>query len=320
MASYPTLYRENLGTVKVSAILNPAQFLTVRYGRNTNEFPYGASPTTTPDNWGDASNRFNSANVNHNWVLGGGKLNEFVFQYSDFSDSISARTTSSLYTFPNGVMTGASLAAPQATEQVKYQIRDDFSWLVAGHGGLGHAFKAGVNFINEPRLFVDASAGKRRQSVRDVRTTTSAAPVTTVTVFGGQASANIPTKQYGFYLQDDWRASDRLTINAGVRYDLVTGLNFDQSKNPNFVKVQEAARAGKLDGIVGLENFGLDSRSDRNNIQPRVGGVFDVTGNGRDIVRGGWGVYTRFRLHQFQRAAGGARCERQPLRARIPGH
>ena len=43
-------------------------------------------------------------------------------------------------------------------------------------------------------------------------------------------------------------SASRLTVNAGVRYDLVTGLNFDQSKNPNFVKVQTAARAGKLNG------------------------------------------------------------------------
>ena len=84
---YPTLYRENLGTAKVSANLNAAQYLTVRYGRNTNRFPFNASPTTTPDNWGDANNWFNSANVNHTWVLGGTRLNELIFQYSNYRRS-----------------------------------------------------------------------------------------------------------------------------------------------------------------------------------------------------------------------------------------
>ena len=158
---YPTPYRENLGTVKVSANLNAAQYLTLRYGRNSNEFPYGASPTATPDNWGDARNRFNSFNINHNLVLGGGKLNEIVFQYSDFADHITARTTAEqLHVFERRHDRARSLAAPQTTEQVKYQFRDDFSWLVGGRGGLGHDFKAGVNFINEPRLFIDASAAK----------------------------------------------------------------------------------------------------------------------------------------------------------------
>jgi hypothetical protein len=96
------------------------------------------------------------------------------------------------------------------------------------------------------------------------------------------------------YFQDDWRASDRLTLNLGVRYDLVTGIVFDQSLNPNFVLIQTAARAGLLKNIVGLENFGLDPQSDRDNIQPRFGAAYDVKGNGKDIIRGGWGIYTDF--------------------------
>ena len=84
----PVPYRENLGTGKVAANLNPNQFLTVRYGRNNNSFPSGASATNTPDNWGDATNTFNSLNVNHNWVFRGSKLNEFIFQYSDFANAI----------------------------------------------------------------------------------------------------------------------------------------------------------------------------------------------------------------------------------------
>ncbi|HEY3042851.1 MAG TPA: TonB-dependent receptor, partial [Vicinamibacterales bacterium] len=290
---YPTLYRDNLSTVKVSANVKPEQYLAVRYGRNTNSFPFGASPTTTPDNWGDAENRFNSINVNHNWVLAGAKLNEVVFQYSNFNDFIAERTKVANLMFPNAVATGSNLSTPQRTEQVKYQIRDDFSWLVAGHGGLGHAFKAGVNFINEPRLFIDGSSGKGVISYTMLNNSLSS-PVFSVIHIDGEASANIPTKQYGLYVQDDWRVSSRLTVNAGVRYDLVTGLIFDQSKNPNFVKVQEAAKAGKLTSIVGLENFGLDPRSDGNNVQPRVGGTYDVRGTGKNIIRAGWGIYTDF--------------------------
>ena len=66
-------------------------------------------------------------------------------------------------------------------------------------------------------------------------------------------------KQFATYFQDDWRVSDRLTLNFGVRYDLMTGYQFDESKNPNFVAVQAAGAAGLLKGIVGLENFGLDA-------------------------------------------------------------
>src|SRR5205807_5472557 len=135
------------------------QYLSVRYGRNDNTSPYGASPINTVDNWGDSTNRLNSINLNHNWILGGSKLNEFVFQYSDFRNHIGARTTLPFQQFPNGTQTGGSLNAPQTTEQHKYQFRDDFSWHVTKHGGLGHDFKAGVNFIDEPHLFVTFNVG-----------------------------------------------------------------------------------------------------------------------------------------------------------------
>jgi len=290
---YPTLYRENLGSAKISANVNAAQYVTLRYGRNTNRFPFNPGPTTTPDNWGDANNWFNSTNLNHTWVLGGTRLNELIFQYSTYRDHIAARTTNSNLFFQNGVQTGASLSAPQRTEQVKYQIRDDFSWRVAGFGGLGHELKAGLNFIHEPRLFIENTTTKGVMT-HVMLTNNPDGPVHSMTLNDGAAAANIPTKQYGFYLQDDWRVSGRLTVNAGIRYDLVTGLIFDQSLNPNFVKVRAAARAGALDGIDGLENFGLDPQSDRNNVQPRIGAVYDVNGTGRNIVRGGWGVYTDF--------------------------
>jgi carboxypeptidase family protein/TonB-dependent receptor-like protein len=290
---FPTPLRENLGSLKLSAALTSAQQLSVRYGRNSNRFPFNASPTTTPDNWADANNEFNSINTLHNWVAGGSKLNEVVFQYSDYRDHVAERTRADTLVFPNGVTTGSSLVAPQRTEQIKYQVRDDFSWLVSGRGGLGHTLKAGASFIFEPRLFIEAMAGKG-VIVNVMRDNDASGPVRSVSMNDGEASANIPTKQYGFYAQDDWRLSPRLTLNLGVRYDLITGLNFDQSKNPNFVKIQTAAQAGSLDGIAGLENFALDARSDRNNVQPRIGGVFDLAGDGKSILRGGWGIYTDF--------------------------
>ena len=229
-------------------------------------------------------------NLNHNWVLGGSKLNEFIFQYADFRNHIGANSTDPYELFPNGVAVGQSPNTPQTTEQKKWQFRDDFSWAVTGMGGLGHDFKAGVNFINEPRLFITFNSGKgvlQHTHLTDDRN----GPISLVTLNDGDASANIPLKQYGMYFQDDWRVTSRLTINGGLRYDLITGYQFDQSLNPNFVKVQEAGRAGLLNGIRGLENAGDDPKEDTNNFQPRIGFAYDVSGNGRTVVRAGWGIY-----------------------------
>jgi outer membrane receptor protein involved in Fe transport len=285
-----TPYRENLGTGKVTANLTAAQYLAVRYGRNTNSQPYGADPRVPPSGWGTSKNSFNSINLNHNWVLGGSKLNEFIFQYADFSNNIGANSGDPQEIFPNGVSIGQNGNTPQTTEQKKYQFRDDFSWSVSGMGGLGHDFKTGVNFINEPRLFITFNTGTNDYTYTHL-TNELNGPLNTVTRNGGAAEANIPLKQYAVYLQDDWRANNKLTLNIGLRYDYISGYQIDQSKNPNYVKVQAAGRAGLLAGIKGLENAGKDPKDDKNNIQPRLGFAYDVRGDGADVIRGGWGIY-----------------------------
>jgi len=287
---YATPYRETLLTTKVNYNLNAKNYLSVRYGRNENSQPYGVDPNTPPSGWGTSENTFNSVNLNHNLVVGTSGLNEFIFQYADFANFITANSADPTQSFPNGVFVGQNINTPQTTQQKKWQFRDDFSWYVAGLGGVGHSFKSGVNFINEPRLYITFNSGTNDyyyiHSTNDVN-----GPLTSVTKNGGFAGADIPLKQFAAYVQDDWRLTDRFTLNLGLRFDVITGYQFDQSKNPNYVKMQAAGAAGQLEGIKGLENFGKEPKEDWNNWQPRLGFAYDVFGNGRDVVRGGWGVY-----------------------------
>jgi outer membrane receptor protein involved in Fe transport len=290
---YKTPVRENLVTVKQTTTLNPAQYLTVRYGRNSNTQPYAAALRSAPTFWSTSENSFNSINVNHNWVLRGSKLNEIVFQFANFKNSIPLSSPDPYELYPNTVAIGANPNTPQRTEQTKWQFRDDFSWSVARMGGIGHDFKIGVNFINEPHLFTTFNSGVDDYFYTHL-TDERSGPIQTITRNGGVGDVNIPFKQYSAYLQDDWRVTDRFTLNLGLRYDLVDGVQIDQSKNPNFQAIQAGARAGRFAGQPGLEDFGKDPREDRNNIQPRAGFAYDLRGNGKDVVRGGWGVYQDF--------------------------
>ena len=290
---FTTPIRENLITAKGTGNLNASQYLAVRYGRNTNSQPYGAGPTAPVNNWGVSENTFNSINVNHNWVLGGSKLNEFIFQYADFANAISANSLDPYQIFPNGVTIGQNPNTPQVTQQRKWQFRDDFSWHAAGMGGLGHDFKSGVNFINEPRLFITFNVGTGDYAYQHLDNNVNG-PISQVTLQGGAAEANIPTKQFAAYFQDDWRLTDRLTLNLGVRYDLNTGFAIDQMLNPNYAMLDAAGKAGLLANLTGFEDFGKDPKEDYNNIQPRVGMAYDVRGDGRDVVRAGYGRYFDF--------------------------
>ena len=56
---------------------------------------------------------------------------------------------------------------------------------MAGMGGLGHDFKAGVNFINEPTLFITFNTGQQRTTRTPTSTTTSTGRSSAVTLSNG---------------------------------------------------------------------------------------------------------------------------------------
>jgi outer membrane receptor protein involved in Fe transport len=288
---YDIPFREDLFTAKVSSSLRPTQYLAVRYARDGNSQPAGAGLRAAPSSWATTFNTYQSVNANHNWVVRGSALNEFVFQFSDFVNEVPATNAGAHLRFPNGVTAGTSPLAPQGTEQRKWQFRNDFSWTRAGLGGLGHTLKAGVNVIHEPHLFVSVGQGTSgifMMGANDVN-----GPVVSVLVIGGNTELNIPIDSYGLFAQDDWRVTSRLTLNLGVRWDYVDGIPFSQDRNPNFQILQSAGRTGRFAGTA-LEDFGRDMQGDTDNVQPRLGFVYDLRGNAREIVRGGWGIYTDF--------------------------
>lgn len=88
-----------------------------------------------------------------------------------------------------------------------------------------------------------------------------------------------------FFVQDDWRPTDRLTLNLGVRYEYMTPMYDANNELANFDPT-----TGKL---VSATSGALFNRTlvkpDRNNIGPRAGFVYQVADT--TIVRGGYGRF-----------------------------
>ncbi|HWQ32973.1 MAG TPA: carboxypeptidase-like regulatory domain-containing protein, partial [Blastocatellia bacterium] len=98
--------------------------------------------------------------------------------------------------------------------------------------------------------------------------------------------------EYGAYVQDDWRASSRLTLNLGLRYDLFVPYveqydrqsNFDTSTG-RFVVASENAT---INGIKVGRRLQTTPKKD---FAPRFGFAYDVFGGGKTVVRGGYGIF-----------------------------
>jgi outer membrane receptor protein involved in Fe transport len=283
--------RQNLFTAKFTAMPQPAHYLSLRYGSDRNSQAAGAGLRATHSSWSTSFNTFNSFNLNHNWVLGPAALNELVIQYADFVNDVPASGSGAVYLFNRTVSAGSYAGAPQRTEQTKWHLRDDVTRIVTGFGGLAHELKGGVNWIHEPRL--RAYAGQGTSGIFEIGTLSLTGPVVAVSMFGGNTTANIPIDMFGVYAQDTWRATDRLTFNVGVRWDYVDGIPIDQRGMANFEAMQAAGRAGLFAGTL-LDDFGRETRGDKDNIQPRLGVVLDLAGDGSDVIRGGWGIYSDF--------------------------
>jgi len=107
----------------------------------------------------------------------------------------------------------------------------------------------------------------------------------------------------GLYIQDDWRITDQLEINLGIRWDYETNANNDEYVTPQFVidGVNEwiaSTDGGKAAGFApswfDLDNYVStgDNRSPFTGaIQPRLGFSYDVFGDRGTVIFGGVGRY-----------------------------
>ena len=98
--------------------------------------------------------------------------------------------------------------------------------------------------------------------------------------------SNISNKEPGFYAQDTWKATRRLTLNYGLRWEA--------QFFPQMTIAPSATLYGQYLTNPAFPSTGLLPNQTRQ-FQPRLGFVFDLLGNGKSSLRGSAGI---FNAHQ----------------------
>lgn len=248
-------------------------------------------------------NHLQIANLTLNSQISNSSVNQFTVGWQYWNNLIDSETKVPLVTFPSAQF-GTNGNVPQQSFQRKWQFRDDYSKTIGNH-----TLKAGVDFIHNPveggffefnsTLEVDFGAdpscilatandnvNKCGPAFYPQQFATPGA-VASMSYSVGDPYFLVATKQLGLYFQDDWKATPRLTLNLGLRWDR----DFNALGQSDILNSRTYQELVAINNPISNPYISSLPHDDTKDFSPRVGFAYDVTGSGKHVVRGGFGLY-----------------------------
>ena len=291
-STIPTPYFDWRYNGRWDHVINDKNNFFVSYTNQNNNGQNDQSTGTSDLTAGNfTTNQLILASANLNSVISPTIVNAVTVGYQYWNNLIDSTIREPTISFPSGESFGTNGNVPQQSFQKKWQFKDDLS---ITHGN--HNFKVGFDWVKEPTLGgffesnptpavtfgVDPSAILGNPALYPQGFATPGL-ITNISESSGDPYYIQHVNMFGVYFQDDWKVSKRLTLNLGLRWDKDFGL---------VAGPQEAQARAFIDlKAIGSSYGGATPHDDNKDFSPRVGFAYDLTGRGKHVVRGGFGLY-----------------------------
>jgi carboxypeptidase family protein/TonB-dependent receptor-like protein len=308
---------------KLDQNFNASNILTGRYffGDSVQSFPLALTATggQLPGFNTFTPTRVQLVSISYTHTFGTNKVNELRYGWNRFAEGffpadqnfhpssigLCAATDASLCggngVFDSGLpiilvsgmaQLGATSSVPRHRFDSNNQVLDNFSWKVGKH-----QVKVGVDFhrTSIQQYFDKYFRGRLKFDGSD-----TGVPIQDFLEgfvdggfqYFGNSTRHTFENNFGFYVQDSFRVTSRLTLNYGLRWDYFGVVGEKNNLLSNITSISPAPGTGTFTLTqVGQSNLSSLYNPDKKDFAPRVSLAWDVTGKSKTVIRAGFGLF-----------------------------